>query len=93
MDPTFVFPNPNLRRAYIALQDWKQASVSDPSPSNLNVTVVAGIDFNHSDIAGYLPEKLSLLSDLVLFHINSNRFKTLAVFLLDLWECCSMAYR
>lgn len=44
-------------------------SVLDP-----NVTVVAGIDLNHGDIAGYLPDELKLLEDLALFHINSNRF-------------------
>ncbi|MQM19923.1 hypothetical protein Taro_052936 [Colocasia esculenta] len=39
-----------------------------------NVTVVAGIDLNHGDIAGYLPYELGLLADLALFHVNSNRF-------------------
>ncbi|KAG7025992.1 Pollen-specific leucine-rich repeat extensin-like protein 1, partial [Cucurbita argyrosperma subsp. argyrosperma] len=38
------------------------------------VEVVAGIDLNHADIAGYLPPELGLLTDLALFHINSNRF-------------------
>ncbi|KAG6431607.1 hypothetical protein SASPL_109686 [Salvia splendens] len=45
-----------------------------PSPSNASVRVVAGIDLNHGDIAGYLPDELGLLTDLALFHINSNRF-------------------
>ncbi|KAJ0961510.1 hypothetical protein J5N97_002014 [Dioscorea zingiberensis] len=45
-----------------------------PLPSNASLIVVAGIDLNHGDIAGYLPETLSLLADLALFHINSNRF-------------------
>ncbi|OEL29409.1 Leucine-rich repeat extensin-like protein 2 [Dichanthelium oligosanthes] len=37
--------------------------------------VVAGIDLNHADIAGYLPASLPLgVPDLALFHINSNRF-------------------
>ncbi|MBA0820053.1 hypothetical protein Gohar_022091, partial [Gossypium harknessii] len=36
--------------------------------------VVAGIDINHADIAGYLPVELGLLTDLALFHINTNRF-------------------
>lgn len=35
---------------------------------------VAGIDINHADIAGYLPDELGLLYDIALFHINSNRF-------------------
>ncbi|KAJ9182161.1 hypothetical protein P3X46_006186 [Hevea brasiliensis] len=35
---------------------------------------VAGIDLNHANIAGFLPEELGLLKDLALFHLNSNRF-------------------
>ncbi|KAM1132187.1 hypothetical protein FF1_046604 [Malus domestica] len=41
---------------------------------NRTIRTVAGIDLNHGDIAGYLPEELGLLTDLALFHINSNRF-------------------
>lgn len=41
---------------------------------NPNIRTVAGIDLNHADIAGYLPDELGLLTDLALFHINSNRF-------------------
>ncbi|XP_068314512.1 leucine-rich repeat extensin-like protein 4 [Pyrus communis] len=41
---------------------------------NRTIRTVAGIDLNHGDIAGYLPEELGLLTDLVLLHINSNRF-------------------
>ncbi|KAM1113509.1 hypothetical protein ACFX2B_045622 [Malus domestica] len=41
---------------------------------NRTIRIVAGIDLNHGDIAGYLPEELGLLTDLALFHINSNRF-------------------
>ncbi|KAG8632560.1 hypothetical protein MANES_18G026715v8 [Manihot esculenta] len=37
-------------------------------------TVVAGIDLNHDDIAGFLPVELGLLTEISLFHINSNRF-------------------
>ncbi|KAH0449150.1 hypothetical protein IEQ34_022950 [Dendrobium chrysotoxum] len=96
VDPSLTFPNSHLRNAYIALQAWKQAIVSDPLnltgtwvgsnvcgykgvfcaplPSNHSLTVVAGIDINHADIAGFLPEELGLLTDLALFHINSNRF-------------------
>nr|KJB79255.1 hypothetical protein B456_013G040300 [Gossypium raimondii] len=36
--------------------------------------VVAGIDLNHADIAGYLPVELGLLTDVALIHLNSNRF-------------------
>ncbi|KAG6525695.1 hypothetical protein ZIOFF_015661 [Zingiber officinale] len=39
-----------------------------------SVDVVAGIDINGADIAGYLPNELGLLTDMALFHINSNRF-------------------
>ncbi|KAJ7969400.1 Leucine-rich repeat family protein [Quillaja saponaria] len=38
------------------------------------LSVVAGVDLNHGDIAGYLPVELGLLTDVALFHINSNRF-------------------
>ncbi|KAK9098862.1 hypothetical protein Syun_025907 [Stephania yunnanensis] len=96
VDPSLVFENPRLRNAYIALQSWKQAIISDPlnftanwvgpnvckykgvfctnAIDNSSIHAVAGIDLNHGDIAGYLPEELGLLSDLALFHINSNRF-------------------
>uniref|UniRef100_A0A7N0V2Z3 Cell wall hydroxyproline-rich glycoprotein n=1 Tax=Kalanchoe fedtschenkoi TaxID=63787 RepID=A0A7N0V2Z3_KALFE len=91
-----TFENPSLRKAYIALQAWKDAILSDPfnftaswngadvcsyrgvfcaqSLKNKTERVVAGIDLNHADIAGYLPNELGLLSDLALLHINSNRF-------------------
>ncbi|KAI3742483.1 hypothetical protein L1987_60167 [Smallanthus sonchifolius] len=42
------------------------------TPDNHSETTVAGIDLDHSDIAGYLPEELGLLTDLALFHIVSN---------------------
>ncbi|KAG9134690.1 hypothetical protein Leryth_001012 [Lithospermum erythrorhizon] len=45
-----------------------------PLPTDASMRVVAGIDLNHADIAGYLPNELGLLTDLALFHINSNRF-------------------
>lgn len=45
-----------------------------PSPDDAEVTVVAGIDLNHGDIAGLLPDELGLLTDLALLHLNSNRF-------------------
>ncbi|XP_012854474.1 PREDICTED: leucine-rich repeat extensin-like protein 4 [Erythranthe guttata] len=96
VDPSLVFENPRLRSAYIALQAWKQAILSDPQNLTANwvgsgvcnytgvfcapalddpsIQTVAGIDLNHGDIAGYLPEELGLLTDLGIFHINSNRF-------------------
>ncbi|XP_010447991.1 PREDICTED: pollen-specific leucine-rich repeat extensin-like protein 3 [Camelina sativa] len=61
--------------------DWVGPSVCSytgifcaPSPSDPNTLVVAGIDLNHGDIAGFLPEAIGLLSDLALIHLNSNRF-------------------
>ena len=45
-----------------------------PSLDDPKITVVAGIDLNFNDIAGFLPNELGLLSDLALFHLNSNRF-------------------
>ncbi|KAL6212182.1 hypothetical protein ACLB2K_017403 [Fragaria x ananassa] len=38
------------------------------------IETVAGIDLNHADIAGYLPEEVGHLSDIASFHVNSNRF-------------------
>ncbi|KAI4298415.1 hypothetical protein L6164_031978 [Bauhinia variegata] len=43
-----------------------------PALDDPKVQVVAGIDLNNADIAGYLPPELGLLKDLALFHINSN---------------------
>ncbi|OAY69386.1 Leucine-rich repeat extensin-like protein 2 [Ananas comosus] len=44
-------------------------------PSDPSLTVVAGVDLNHADLAGFLPDELFLgLPDLALFHLNSNRF-------------------
>lgn len=45
-----------------------------PSQDDPKVTVVAGVDLNHGDIAGFLPSEIGLLSDLALLHLNSNRF-------------------
>ncbi|OVA15448.1 Leucine-rich repeat [Macleaya cordata] len=45
------------------------AALDDPS-----VSVVAGVDINEADIAGFLPVELGYLTDIALFHINSNRF-------------------
>ncbi|KAI8561274.1 hypothetical protein RHMOL_Rhmol04G0326000 [Rhododendron molle] len=45
-----------------------------PAPDDPQVITVAGIDLNHAGISGELPEELGLLTDLALFHINSNFF-------------------
>lgn len=45
-----------------------------PPPYNHKIRVVAGIDLNGADIAGFLPDEIGLLSDLALIHLNSNRF-------------------
>ncbi|PIN15184.1 Ras suppressor protein (contains leucine-rich repeats) [Handroanthus impetiginosus] len=45
-----------------------------PYPNDTTIRVVAGIDLNHADIAGFLPDELGLLSELALIHLNSNRF-------------------
>ncbi|PQM34765.1 leucine-rich repeat extensin-like protein 4 [Prunus yedoensis var. nudiflora] len=45
-----------------------------PALDDPKIQVVAGIDLNKGDIAGFLPEELGLLSDLALIHLNSNRF-------------------
>ncbi|KAK1421300.1 hypothetical protein QVD17_23518 [Tagetes erecta] len=45
-----------------------------PSLDDPKCTTVAGIDLNHANISGFLPEDLGLLTDLALFHINTNMF-------------------
>ncbi|XP_042032424.1 leucine-rich repeat extensin-like protein 3 [Salvia splendens] len=45
-----------------------------PTPEFPHELTVAGIDLNHGDIAGSLPNELGLLYDLSLIHLNSNRF-------------------
>ncbi|KAL6145096.1 hypothetical protein ACLB2K_055784 [Fragaria x ananassa] len=45
-----------------------------PAPDDPKIQVVAGIDLNKADIAGFLPAELGLLSDLALIHLNSDRF-------------------
>lgn len=45
------------------------SSLDDPL-----VKTVSGVDLNRGDIAGHLPEELGLLTDIALFHVNSNRF-------------------
>ncbi|GFY89636.1 leucine-rich repeat (LRR) family protein [Actinidia rufa] len=45
-----------------------------PALDDPSLIVVAGVDLNHGDIAGHLPPELELLTDIALFHINSNRF-------------------
>ncbi|XP_065873069.1 leucine-rich repeat extensin-like protein 4 [Euphorbia lathyris] len=44
------------------------------APHDPKVKVVAGIDLNFGDIAGFIPEEFGLLTDLALVHLNSNRF-------------------
>ncbi|KAK4799658.1 hypothetical protein SAY86_025023 [Trapa natans] len=45
-----------------------------PAMDDSTLSVVAGVDLNHADIAGYLPSELGHLTDAALFHLNSNRF-------------------
>lgn len=45
-----------------------------PAPDDPHTVTVSGIDLNHANIVGSLPEELGLLTDLALFHVNSNRF-------------------
>ncbi|KAL1224293.1 Leucine-rich repeat extensin-like protein 7 [Cardamine amara subsp. amara] len=94
--PYLIFENVRLERAYVALQAWKRAIISDPwnltsnwfgsrvcdyngvvcslSLDDPSIKTVSGVDLNHGDIAGHFPEELGLLTDIALFHVNSNRF-------------------
>ncbi|KAM7509614.1 hypothetical protein LguiA_020067 [Lonicera macranthoides] len=44
------------------------------SQDQIGVPIVAGIDLNHANLKGTLVKELSLLTDMSLFHLNSNRF-------------------
>ncbi|KAE9447233.1 hypothetical protein C3L33_20884, partial [Rhododendron williamsianum] len=90
IDVQLKFENLRLKRAYKALQAWKNSIFSDPfnmteswvgpdvcsyygvfcSPAldDPSLTVVAGIDINHGDIAGHLPPELELLTDIALYN-------------------------
>ncbi|KAL5228303.1 hypothetical protein ABZP36_016568 [Zizania latifolia] len=96
VDQSYAFPNPRLRDAYVAMQAWKRAVLSDPrnvtatwhgpdvcayygvfcapAPHDPHLVVVAGVDLNHADLAGHLPDELGMLTDLAVLHVNSNRF-------------------
>ncbi|XP_010520859.1 PREDICTED: leucine-rich repeat extensin-like protein 7 [Tarenaya hassleriana] len=61
--------------------NWEGSSVCNytgifcsPSLDDPSIQTVSGIDLNHGDIAGHLPDELGLLTDIALFHVNSNRF-------------------
>ncbi|XP_006651620.1 leucine-rich repeat extensin-like protein 6 [Oryza brachyantha] len=45
------------------------------APDDPHTLTVAGVDLNHGDIAGCLPDHLGLLADVALLHLNSNRFR------------------
>lgn len=49
------------------------AQVEDETTSS-TVDIVAGIDLNHANLAGTLVNQLSYLTEITLFHLNSNRF-------------------
>ncbi|XP_062230969.1 leucine-rich repeat extensin-like protein 4 [Phragmites australis] len=68
-----------------ALSSWQGANVctykgvycSSPpdgaAAEASTVTVVAGIDLNHANLRGTLPDAVSLLAHLTFLHLNSNR--------------------
>ncbi|CAN4091277.1 unnamed protein product [Withania somnifera] len=60
-------PNPRLFDAYIALQAWKHVITSDPRNFTKN-----WYGYNVCNYTGVY--YLGLLTDLAVFHINSNRF-------------------
>ncbi|KAI4363842.1 hypothetical protein MLD38_020009 [Melastoma candidum] len=61
--------------------NWSGLSVCDytgvyctPALDDNETTVVAGIDLNFADLAGFLPDELGLLADLMILYLSSNRF-------------------
>lgn len=71
-----IYSDPsNVTSNWVGLSVCEYSGVFCASSVEDNHTqVVAGIDLNHKDIAGFLPDSLGLLSDLALLHLNSNRF-------------------
>ncbi|KGN66193.1 leucine-rich repeat extensin-like protein 4 [Cucumis sativus] len=49
------------------------AQVQDETTSS-PVDIVAGIDLNHANLGGTLVKELSFLTEITLFHLNTNRF-------------------
>ncbi|XP_010921838.1 leucine-rich repeat extensin-like protein 7 [Elaeis guineensis] len=45
-----------------------------PSLDDPSIQVVAGVDFNGADLAGFIPIEIGLLNDTAFLHVNSNRF-------------------
>ncbi|KAK8516510.1 hypothetical protein V6N12_038750 [Hibiscus sabdariffa] len=72
----------NLNEIHLNLTvDWFRSDVCNYTSvycvltlDNKRIRIVADIDLNHDDIVGYLPEEARLLTDILLFHINTNRF-------------------
>ncbi|KAK1408550.1 hypothetical protein QVD17_40422 [Tagetes erecta] len=61
------------------LNSWVGSNVCDYkgvfcAESPQSGTIVAGIDLNHGGLEGILVKELSLLKDMSLLHLNSNRF-------------------
>ncbi|CAK9152789.1 unnamed protein product [Ilex paraguariensis] len=55
---------------------YKGVFCADPQDQMFNTAgpIIAGIDLNHANLQGILVKELSLLTDLSLIHLNSNRF-------------------
>lgn len=66
---------------------YKGVFCADPSDEmgDPSEPVVAGIDLNHGNLEGILVKELSLLTDLTLLHLNSNRFTGTIPLLNDLY--------
>ncbi|XP_077210366.1 uncharacterized protein LOC143845845 [Tasmannia lanceolata] len=52
---------------------YKGVFCTEPNDMSTN-TLVVGIDLNHFSLKGSLVKELSLLSDITIFHLNSNKF-------------------
>ncbi|GMP77135.1 hypothetical protein CsSME_00033511 [Camellia sinensis var. sinensis] len=77
--PAPPFPNPRLLNAFIALQAWKHSITSDPKGFTSNwygphVCNYTGVYCAPAPDDPNITTDLGLLTDLSLFHINSNRF-------------------
>ncbi|CBI28097.3 unnamed protein product, partial [Vitis vinifera] len=72
VDPSLVFENPRQRNAYIALQAWKQAILSDPL--NLTLNWVGSNELATIGSPGRTVPKELFDKDLDAIFINHNRF-------------------
>lgn len=69
---TWVGPNVCSYKGIFCANSQDESGIA--TTASTEDSVVAAIDLNHANLQGTLVKELSLLSDITLFHINTNRF-------------------